>query len=91
MYPKSGDTAEIKALLPLLKGMGNDLVADWETSDSLAQQSDYVLNTSVEKEACPNNLAPTSSTTAQLVMGDALAICLLNKETVMLILCVFNF
>lgn len=76
---KSGDTAEIKALLPLLKGMGNDLVAMTGNTDSfLAQQSDYVLNTSVDKEACPNNLAPTCSTTAQLVMGDALAICLLE-------------
>ena len=76
---KSGNTAEIKALLPLLKGMGNDLVAMTGNTDSfLAQQSDYVLNTSVDKEACPNNLAPTCSTTAQLVMGDALAICLLE-------------
>jgi len=76
---KSGDTPEIKALLPLLKGMGNDLVAMTGNTDSfLAQQSDYVLNTSVDKEACPNNLAPTCSTTAQLVMGDALAICLLE-------------
>ena len=76
---KSGDTAEIKALLPLLKEMGNDLVAMTGNTDSfLAQQSDYVLNTSVDKEACPNNLAPTCSTTAQLVMGDALAICLLE-------------
>ena len=76
---KSGNTAEIKALLPLLKGMGNDLVAMTGNTDSyLAQQSDYVLNTMVEKEACPNNLAPTSSTTAQLVMGDALAVCLLE-------------
>lgn len=76
---KSGKTPEIKALLPLLKGMGNDLVAMTGNTDSyLAQQSDYVLNTSVDKEACPNNLAPTSSTTAQLVMGDALAVCLLE-------------
>lgn len=76
---KSGNTPEIKVLLPLLKGMGNDLVAMTGNTDSyLAQQSDYVLNTSVEKEACPNNLAPTSSTTTQLVMGDALAVCLLE-------------
>ena len=76
---KSGNTSEIKALLPLLKGMGNDLVAMTGNTDSyLAQYSDYVLNTKVEKEACPNNLAPTSSTTAQLVMGDALAVCLLE-------------
>tara|TARA_B100000683_G_scaffold112644_2_gene110814 strand:+ start:804 stop:1769 length:966 start_codon:yes stop_codon:yes gene_type:complete len=76
---KSGNTSEIKALLPLLKGMGNDLVAMTGNIDSfLAKQSDYLLNTSVDKEACPNNLAPTSSTTAQLVMGDALAVCLLE-------------
>jgi len=76
---KSGNTPEIKALLPLLKGMGNDLVAmTGNTNSYLAQQADYVLNTSVEKEACPNNLAPTSSTTVQLVMGDALAVCLLE-------------
>tara|TARA_B100000900_G_scaffold413239_1_gene436809 strand:+ start:4709 stop:5674 length:966 start_codon:yes stop_codon:yes gene_type:complete len=76
---KSGNTDEIKALLPLLKGMGNDLVAmTGNTNSYLAHQADYVLNTSVEKEACPNNLAPTSSTTAQLVMGDALAVCLLE-------------
>ena len=59
--------------------MGNDLVAmTGNTNSYLAQQADYVLNTSVEKEACPNNLAPTSSTTVQLVMGDALAVCLLE-------------
>ena len=76
---KSGNTPEIKALLPLLKGMGNDLVAmTGNTNSYLAHQADYVLNTSVEKEACPNNLAPTSSTTVQLVMGDALAVCLLE-------------
>ena len=76
---KSGNTPEIKALLPMLKGMGNDLVAiTGDINSYLAKQSDFILNTSVEKEACPNNLAPTSSTTAQLVMGDALAVCLLE-------------
>lgn len=76
---KSGNTPEIKALLPLLKNMGNSLVAITGNTESyLAKQSDWVLNTKVEKEACPNNLAPTSSTTAQLVMGDALAVCLLE-------------
>lgn len=76
---KSGNTPEIKALLPLLKSMGNAIVGMTGNINSyLAQQADYVLNTTVEKEACPNNLAPTSSTTAQLVMGDALAVCLLE-------------
>lgn len=76
---KSGNTAEIKALLPLLKSMGNDIVGMTGNINSyLAQRANYVLNTTVEKEACPNNLAPTSSTTAQLVMGDALAVCLLE-------------
>ena len=76
---KSGNTPEIKALLPLLKNMGNSLVAITGNTESyLAKQAQWVLNTKVEKEACPNNLAPTSSTTAQLVMGDALAVCLLE-------------
>ncbi len=76
---KSGNTPEIKVLVPLLKTGGNKLIALVGNMDSyLAKQSDYVLNSSVEKEACPNNLAPTSSTTAQLAMGDALAVCLLD-------------
>lgn len=76
---KSGSTSEIKALIPLLKNMGNALIAmTGNTKSYLAKQANWVLNTSVEKEACPNNLAPTSSTTAQLVMGDALAVCLLE-------------
>ena len=76
---KSGNTPEIKVLIPLLKNLGNTIVAIvGNTNSYLAQQSDYVLNTTVEREACPNNLAPTSSTTAQLVMGDALAVCLLE-------------
>lgn len=76
---KSGETPEIKVLVPLLKRMGNSLIAMVGNTDSyLAKQSDLVLDTFVQKEACPNNLAPTSSTTAQLVMGDALAICLLE-------------
>lgn len=78
---KSGNTPEIKVLVPLLKNGGNKLIAIVGNSDSyLAQQSDYVLNSYVEKEACPNNLAPTSSTTAQLAMGDALAVCLLDQR-----------
>lgn len=76
---KSGNTPEIKVLVPLLKTGGNKLIGLVGNVDSyLAKQSDYVLNSTVEKEACPNNLAPTSSTTAQLAMGDALAICLLD-------------
>jgi len=76
---KSGNTEEIKMLLPLIKRGNNILIGMTGSLDSvLAQRADYVLNTHVEKEACPNNLAPTTSTTAQLVMGDALAICLLE-------------
>jgi len=76
---KSGETAEIKVLVPLLRQHGNKLVALVGNSASyLAKSADYVLNTAVPKEACPNNLAPTASTTAQLVMGDALAVALLE-------------
>ncbi len=76
---KSGNTPEIKVLVPLLKTGGNKLIALVGNMDSyLAQQADYILNCTVEKEACPNNLAPTSSTTAQMAMGDALAVCLLD-------------
>jgi arabinose-5-phosphate isomerase len=76
---KSGDTPEIKVLVPLLRNWGNKLIAIAGNPDSyLAKNSDYVLNTYVEKEACPNNLAPTSSSAAQLAMGDALAVCLLD-------------
>lgn len=76
---KSGNTPEIKVLAPLLRNGGNKLVAIVGDSRSyLAQQADFILNTHVDKEACPNNLAPTSSTTAQLAMGDALAVCLLE-------------
>lgn len=76
---KSGNTPEIKMLVPLIKRMGNVLVALVSTPDSyLGNHSDYVLFAKVDREACPNNLAPTTSTTAQLVMGDALAICLLK-------------
>jgi len=76
---KSGDTPEIKVLLPLLKIQGNILIAFVGNTESyLATHSDFVINTFVDREACPNNLAPTSSTTAQLVMGDALAVALLE-------------
>ncbi len=76
---KSGNTPEIKMLVPLIKNGKNRLIGMTGSMDSfLAKKADYVLNTRVEKEACPNNLAPTTSTTAQLVVGDALAICLLE-------------
>ncbi len=76
---KSGSTPEIKVLVPLLKTGGNKLIALVGNIESyLAMQADYILNSTVEKEACPNNLAPTSSTTAQMAMGDALAVCLLD-------------
>ena len=75
---KSGNTSEIKTLLPFIKDMGNTIIALSGNMDSfLTRQADYSLDVSVQREACPNNLAPTSSTTAQLVMGDALAITLL--------------
>jgi arabinose-5-phosphate isomerase len=74
---KSGNTPEIKVLVPLIKNYGNKIIAITGNIDSfLGKNADFHLNTFVEKEACPNNLAPTTSTTAQLVMGDALAVCL---------------
>ena len=76
---KSGETPEIRVLIPLLKAFGSSLIAIVGNSHSyLAKQADYILDTTVKKEACPNNLAPTSSTTAQMVMGDALTVCLLE-------------
>jgi arabinose-5-phosphate isomerase len=76
---KSGESSEIKVLIPLIKNFGNCLIAiTGNTSSYLAKKADFVLNTTVNQEACPNNLAPTSSTTAQLVMGDALAVCLME-------------
>lgn len=78
---KSGETAEIKVLVPLLKEYGSSLIAIVGNRESyLARQADLVIDTTVSKEACPNNLAPTSSTTAQMVMGDALAVCLLEAR-----------
>ncbi len=78
---KSGETPEIKILIPLLKEYGSSLIAIVGNRESyLAQQADLIIDTTVSKEACPNNLAPTSSTTAQLVMGDALAVCLLEAR-----------
>lgn len=78
---KSGGTPEIKILLPLIKFRGNKIIAITGNIDSyLATQADFVLNVTVKKEACPNNLAPTTSTTAQLVMGDAVAVSLLQLK-----------
>ncbi|AHF16166.1 KpsF/GutQ family sugar-phosphate isomerase [Niabella soli] len=78
---KSGYSPEIKALVPLIKNFGNKIIAIVGNKDSyLAQQADFILNTSVSQEACPNNLAPTSSTTVQMVMGDALAVCLMELK-----------
>lgn len=77
---KSGNTPEIKVLVPLIRNVGNEqIVAMVSNTDSfLAKNAAYVLKAQVDREACPNNLAPTNSTTAQLVMGDALAICLIQ-------------
>ena len=78
---KSGNSPEIKVLVPLLKRFGNKLVAiTGNTTSFLGKEADYVLNTYVESEACPNNLAPTNSTTAQLVIGDAIAVCLMEMK-----------
>jgi arabinose-5-phosphate isomerase len=76
---KSGESPEIKVLVPLIRNFGNTLISMvGNTNSFLAQQGDLVLDTTVSKEACPNNLAPTSSTTAQMVMGDVLAVCLME-------------
>lgn len=78
---KSGNTPEIKALLPLLKREGNTLIAITGNKDSfLGLQSDFILNAFVQREACPNDLAPTTSTTTQLVLGDALAVALIQMR-----------
>jgi len=78
---KSGDSPEIKVLVPLIKNFHNILIGLTGNKDSfLGKQADYVLNSYVEMEACPNNLAPTTSTTAQMVIGDAIAVCLLNLK-----------
>ncbi len=79
LISKSGESPEIKVLIPLINNFGNLLIGMVGNMDSfLAKQSNLVINTTVEKEACPNNLAPTSSTTAQMVMGDVLAVCLMK-------------
>ena len=78
---KSGNSPEIKVLVPLLKRFGNKLIAiTGNTTSFLGKEADYVLNTYVESEACPINLAPTNSTTAQLVIGDAIAVCLMEMR-----------
>lgn len=78
---KSGNSPEIKVLAPLLKRFGNKLIGMTANLTSfLAKESHLVLNAHVDKEACPNNLAPTNSTTAQLVLGDALAVCLMEMQ-----------
>ena len=78
---KSGNTPEIKVLVPLIKNYGNKIIAITGNIDSyLGKNADFTINAYVEKEACPNNLAPTTSTTAQLVLGDALAVCLLELK-----------
>lgn len=82
LISKSGESPEIKVLVPLIRNFGNPLVAMvGNTASFLAKNAGIVLNTTVEQEACPNNLAPTSSTTAQLVMGDALAVCLMELNS----------
>lgn len=79
LMSKSGESPEIKVLVPLIKNFGNTLIGMVGNTDSyLARSSDIILNTTVSQEACPNNLAPTSSTTAQMVMGDVLAVCLMQ-------------
>jgi arabinose-5-phosphate isomerase len=76
---KSGNSPEIKVLVPILKHFGNSLIAiTGNTTSFLAKGADFILDTTVESESCPNNLAPTNSTTSQLVMGDALAVCLME-------------
>ena len=78
---KSGNSPEIKVLIPLIKNFGNLIIGMVGNLQSyLGIHSDYIFNTTVSQEACPNNLAPTSSTTAQMVMGDALAVCLMGLK-----------
>jgi arabinose-5-phosphate isomerase len=78
---KSGNTPEIKVLVPLLKRRGSKLVALVSNTKSyLAEQADFILDATIAEEACPNNLAPTTSTTAHLALGDALAVCLLELK-----------
>ncbi|MES2430250.1 MAG: KpsF/GutQ family sugar-phosphate isomerase [Bacteroidota bacterium] len=81
LISKSGNSPEIKVLVPLIKSFGNLLIGMvGNTTSFLAAQCDIILNTTVQQEACPNNLAPTTSTTAQMVMGDTLAVCLMEMR-----------
>ncbi len=81
LISKSGESPEIKVLTTLIKNLGNPLIAMvGNINSSLAKESNYLINTTVSQEACPNNLAPTSSTTAQLAMGDAMAVCLMELK-----------
>lgn len=78
---KSGNSPEIKVLVPLLKRDGNVLIGMTGNTESfLGKHSDYIINCSIEKESCPNNLAPTNSTTVQLALGDAMAVCLMKHR-----------
>lgn len=78
---KSGESPEIKVLVPLIRNFGNPLMAMvGNTASYLARNASHVFNTTVDQEACPNNLAPTTSTTAQMVMGDAIAVCLMQQK-----------
>jgi arabinose-5-phosphate isomerase len=81
LISKSGESPEIKVLTTLIKNLGNPLIAMvGNINSSLAKDANYLLNTTVSQEACPNNLAPTSSTTAQLAIGDAMAVCLMELK-----------
>lgn len=81
LISKSGESPEIKVLIPLITNFGNVLIGmGGNISSSLAKMCNFYINTTVSQEACPNNLAPTTSTTAQMVMGDAIAICLMEKK-----------
>lgn len=81
MISKSGESPEIKVLVPLIKNFGNKLIAiTGNIQGFLANNADIIINSTVEQEACPNNLAPTTSTTAQMVMGDALAVALMELK-----------
>lgn len=78
---KSGESPEIKVLVPLIRNFKNPIIAIvGNTGSYLAKNANIILNTTVEQEACPNNLAPTTSTTAQMVMGDVLAVCLMELK-----------
>ncbi len=81
LISKSGDSPEIKVLLPLIKNFGNTVIGmAGNDGGYLSRNCDILIKTNIEKEACPNNLAPTTSSTAQIVMGDALAICLMQQK-----------